>query len=150
VLSGVTLNAFATTRSFTTGYGVFLGSATTAGCPSDPVTIEADYFHIGPVPLTLYRGDDVWGTATIFADDSIQVVSRPIGSIYYVGGLPSVGLPFQTGPWAAVPMRNSTPGTGIGKMFFTVTSVFPAAGTWEIKDGSVRAEGTWRMAFEFP
>ena len=153
VLSGVSLNTFAILHNFSTnspGYGVFLGSASMAGCPPEPVTLEADYFHIGLIPLTLYQGANVWGTATIFVDDSMRVVSRLFGSIYYIGGRASVGLPFQTGPWAVVPMRNSTPGTGIGQMYFNVTSVFPPAGTWEIKDGSVHASGTWRLAIDIP
>jgi hypothetical protein len=151
VQAGATLSAFANVGGFA-GYGVFIGQLTTAGCPSGPVMIEADYFHFGTnFLLTLFDGGDFWGTATLFQDRSIRVVSLPTGSgIYYLGGWPDVGLPIQTGPWAVVPMRNSTPGTGIGKIYFTTISLFPPAGTWELKDGTVRASGTWSSGFDLP
>jgi len=152
VQAGATLSAFANVVSSTAGYGAFIGQLTTAGCPSGPVTIEADYFHFGTIVLTLYAGGDFWGTATLFQGGSIQVVSLPTGSgIFYVGSRNSVGLPTQTGPWGVpVPMRNSSPGTGIGNIYFTSTSLFPPAGIWELKDGTVRASGTWSSAFDLP
>jgi hypothetical protein len=62
-----------------------------------------------------------------------------------------VGLPTQIGPWAIpIPMRNSTPGTGVGNIYFTTTSLAPPGGTWELKDGSVRASGTWRSSVALP
>ena len=151
VQAGATLSAFANVSGFA-GYGVFIGQLTTAGCPSGPVTIEADYIHFGTILLALFDGGDFWGTVTLFPDQSIQVVSVPLsGGIYYVGGRASVGLPTQTGPWGVpVPMRNSTPGTGIGNIYFTSTSLFPAAGTWELKDGTVRASGTWNSSVDLP
>jgi hypothetical protein len=116
------------------------------------VTIEADYFHFGTIPLLLFEGGEFWGTATLLPDESMNVISIPTsGGIYYVGGRASVGLPTRIGPWGIpVPMRNSTPGTGIGNIYFTTTSLVPPAGTWELKDGSVHASGTWRSAIDFP
>jgi hypothetical protein len=150
VLAGATISALANVRS-SAGYGVFVGQLTTAGCPAGPVTIEADYFHIGNLQFTLFEGGNYWGIATLFPDDSMNVVSIPMnGGIYYIGSRASVGLPFQTGPWTNFPMRNSIPGTGIGSIYFTVTSLFPPAGTWELKDGSVRASGTWSSPFDLP
>src|SRR5262249_47528123 len=114
VLAGVSLNAFATTHSFVTGYGAFIGGVTAARCPAEPVTLAADYFHIGPILLTLYQGANEWGSGIIYPDESIRVTSRPFGSIYYIGSRASIGLPFQLGPWVTVPMRNSFPGTFVG------------------------------------
>jgi len=47
-------------------------------------------------------------------------------------------------------MRNSTPGTFVGRIYFTVATVFPPGGTWELKDGSVSASGTWSSSVSFP
>ena len=111
------------------------------------MVIEADYFHVGLFTITLYQGDNVWGSGTLFQDDSISVISYTVG---YIGGRASAGLPFQVGPWISVPMRNFTPGTFIGNIYFTTTGLAPPAGTWEIKDGQVKAEGTWAASLPFP
>lgn len=151
VLAGATISAVATVGG-SAGYGVFVGQLTTAGCPAGPVTIEADYFHIGTVQLLLLQGSDYWGTANLSPDQSMNVISIPTsGGIYYIGSRASVVLPSQIGPWGTpVPMRNSTPGTGIGNIYFTTTSLVPLTGTWELKDGSIHASGTWRSAIDFP
>ena len=119
------------------------------GCPRGLVTIEADYFHIGVITLALYKGSAPWGYATV-QDNAIVVISYPNESLlYYIGSRNSVGLPTQLGPWVNLPMRNNSPGTGIGSIYFTVTSVAPTAGTWEII-GSVNASGTWVANSLFP
>jgi hypothetical protein len=83
-------------------------------------------------------------------DNAMVVISYPNGSLYYIGSRNSVGLPTQLGPWVNFPMRNNSPGTGIGSIYFIVTSVTPAAGTWEITGGSVNASGTWVATSLFP
>ena len=146
VLSGATLSA-ARSVNGTGGYGFFVGELATAGCPSGPVMIEADYFQVGLFTITLYQGDNVWGTGTLSQDESISVISYTMG---YIGGRASAGFPVQVGPWVTISMRNFTPGTFIGNIYFTTTSLTPPAGTWEIKDGSVRAAGTWESSVPFP
>lgn len=149
VEAGVTMSAFANVNGFQ-GYGLFAGSLTTAGCPTGPVLIEADYIHFGTFQIALFQGGNPWGTGTVFPDNSMNVISVPMaGGIYYLGGRASVGLPFQIGTWASIGMRNSVPGTGVGTIYFNVTSLFPAAGTWDLRDGSVRASGTWVSTAEF-
>jgi len=150
VLAGANLSAFANV-SGVAGYGAFIGQLTTAGCPSGPVTIEADYFHFGTVLLTLYQGGEAWGSATL-QNEAIVVISYPVGLNYYIGSQNSAGLPIQTGLWVSLPMRNSTQfgGNFIGRIEFTVTTLAPPAGTWEIKDGSVHASGTWSSSVNFP
>jgi hypothetical protein len=148
ILSGASIFAFANI-SRTNGYGVFVGERTTIGCPPGLVTIEADYFHLGIVTIVLYKGSDLWGSATL-QDNAMVVISYPVGSLYYIGSRNSVGLPTQLGPWVNFPMRNNSPGTYIGSIYFTITSLSPAGGTWEIKGGSVNVSGTWFSTSPFP
>lgn len=148
VAAGATISAIAN-ASGTNGYGAFFGELTTVGCPGDPVTIEADYINFGAYSILLYQGTDPWGTATI-QDEAIVVTSYPMGTVYYIGSRNSAGPPVQTGPWLSVPMRNNSPGTYVGNIYFTATSLFPAAGTWEIRDGTLRASGTWQALMSFP
>jgi hypothetical protein len=147
VVAGVSLSTFAMAHNPVTGYGAFLGGITTAVCPPEHVTLEADYFHSGSIVLFLSDRDGPWGNVIIYPDESIRVTSLPVGAIYYVGGRSAIGPPFQLGPWISVPMRNSTPGISVGTLDFTTTSVYPPGGTWEMSGGSVRASGTWGASF---
>ena len=125
-------------------FAIFEGSASTSGCPAEPVTIPADSFIFRFLVATLLDADGLEAGFLAMVND-VAVCSITTDMSYYASTNGVVFPPAEPGPWLTMDLfrLNESGQVNVGTISFDAESVTPGSigGTWTSSVSGL--SGTW-------